>query len=52
MLRFYKPVADRLRPTDRMVAHTGYLVFARAMQFEASEADKVMEIDDASILQS
>lgn len=29
LLRFYKPVAERLRPTDRMVAHTGYLVFAR-----------------------
>ncbi len=29
MLRFYKPVPQRLRPTDRMVAHTGYLVFAR-----------------------
>lgn len=31
MLRFYKPVAPRLRPTDRMVAHTGYLTFARRM---------------------
>jgi tRNA (adenine57-N1/adenine58-N1)-methyltransferase len=29
MLRHYKPIAERLRPTDRMVAHTGYLVFAR-----------------------
>ena len=29
MLRFYKPVDDRFRPTDRMVAHTGYLIFAR-----------------------
>lgn len=29
LLRYYKAVADRLRPTDRMVAHTGYLVFAR-----------------------
>lgn len=29
MLRFYKPEPDRLRPTDRMVAHTGYLIFAR-----------------------
>ncbi len=29
MLRYYKPEPDRLRPTDRMVAHTGYLVFAR-----------------------
>ena len=31
ILRYYKPVADRLRPTDRMVAHTGYLIFARPM---------------------
>ena len=29
ILRYYKPVPERLRPTDRMVAHTGYLVFAR-----------------------
>lgn len=29
MLRYYKPEPDHLRPTDRMVAHTGYLVFAR-----------------------
>jgi tRNA (adenine57-N1/adenine58-N1)-methyltransferase len=29
LLRFYKPVAERLRPEDRMVAHTGYLIFAR-----------------------
>ena len=29
MLRYYKPVQERLRPTDRMVAHTGYLIFAR-----------------------
>ncbi|NPA12805.1 MAG: tRNA (adenine-N1)-methyltransferase [Aquificae bacterium] len=27
--RHYKPVPDRLRPEDRMVAHTGYLVFGR-----------------------
>ncbi len=27
--RFYKPNAERLRPADRMVAHTGYLIFAR-----------------------
>jgi tRNA (adenine57-N1/adenine58-N1)-methyltransferase len=31
LLRFYKPVYNRLRPTDRMVAHTGYLIFARAI---------------------
>lgn len=28
-LRYYKVVPQRLRPTDRMVAHTGYLIFAR-----------------------
>jgi len=29
LLRKYKPVPDRLRPEDRMVAHTGYLIFAK-----------------------
>ena len=32
LLRHYKTVGDRLRPTDRMVAHTGYLVFARSVE--------------------
>lgn len=31
LMRYYKPNADRLRPTDRMVAHTGFLIFARAV---------------------
>ena len=31
LLRHYKTVPARLRPEDRMVAHTGYLVFARPM---------------------
>lgn len=31
LLRFYKPTADRFRPIDRMVAHTGYLIFSRAV---------------------
>lgn len=29
MLRKYKTVSERVRPFDRMVAHTGYLIFAR-----------------------
>lgn len=29
LVRPWKPVADRLRPADRMIAHTGFLVFAR-----------------------
>ena len=32
MLRSYKLNASRLRPQDRMVGHTGYLIFARALQ--------------------
>jgi len=32
LLRRYKPVPDRLRPDDRMVAHTGFLVFARQQE--------------------
>jgi tRNA (adenine57-N1/adenine58-N1)-methyltransferase len=35
MLRYYKATPDRLRPTDRMVAHTGFLIFARAVLPEA-----------------
>jgi tRNA (adenine57-N1/adenine58-N1)-methyltransferase len=31
MLRFFKSDPEHFRPTDRMVAHTGYLVFARPM---------------------
>lgn len=33
--RRWKPLPDRLRPEDRMVAHTGFLIFAR--QQEKSE---------------
>ena len=29
LLRRYKPVPARLRPEDRMIAHTGFLLFAR-----------------------
>jgi tRNA (adenine57-N1/adenine58-N1)-methyltransferase len=28
-LRYFKPEPRRLRPTDRMVAHTGFLIFGR-----------------------
>jgi tRNA (adenine57-N1/adenine58-N1)-methyltransferase len=31
LLRGYKVVPARFRPDDRMVAHTGYLIFARAL---------------------
>jgi tRNA (adenine57-N1/adenine58-N1)-methyltransferase len=50
-LRYYKPVPERLRPTDRMVAHTGYLIFARPVletldaQEKASAAENAPEED-------
>ncbi len=38
MLRYYKPAATRLRPTDRMIAHTGYLIFARPVIYTKQPA--------------
>lgn len=29
LMRYFKPEPSRIRPTDRMVAHTGYLIFGR-----------------------
>jgi tRNA (adenine57-N1/adenine58-N1)-methyltransferase len=41
-LRYYKPEPDRLRPTDRMVAHTGFLIFGR--RIEPSEDPRAREL--------
>ena len=43
LVRPYKAVPDRLRPMDRMVAHTGYLIFARKVQREVSQAGYWMD---------
>jgi len=32
LLRYYKPEPSRLRPTDRKVAHTGFLIFGRRVE--------------------
>ncbi len=42
LLRYYQPEPSRLRPTDRMVAHTGFLVFAR--RIEPSEDPRGVEL--------
>ncbi len=44
-LRYYKPVPERLRPTDRMVAHTGYLIFARPVLETIGGKDEKISID-------
>jgi tRNA (adenine57-N1/adenine58-N1)-methyltransferase len=47
LLRYYKPDPGHLRPTDRMVAHTGYMVYGRRVEVldlkkneETSEEDE------------
>ncbi len=42
LMRYYKPEPSRLRPTDRMVAHTGYLTFAR--RIEPAEDERAQEL--------
>ena len=36
LIRGWKPLPDRLRPNDRMTAHTGFLVFCRQAQKSAT----------------
>jgi len=36
LLRYYRTEPERLRPTDRMVAHTGFLVFSRPVLLDQS----------------
>jgi tRNA (adenine57-N1/adenine58-N1)-methyltransferase len=43
LVRPYKAVPTRLRPMDRMVAHTGYLIFARKVSREVGEATYWMD---------
>ena len=40
MMRYYKTEPDRFRPTDRMVAHTGYLLFGRPVIIDHSAVDE------------
>lgn len=47
MLRYYKAVPERLRPTDRMVAHTGFLIFARLIQEGALLAEEDHTAEEA-----
>lgn len=38
-IRFYKTEPTRFRPADRMIAHTGYLIFARPVEIDRSAVD-------------
>jgi tRNA (adenine57-N1/adenine58-N1)-methyltransferase len=37
LLRYYKAEPERFRPVDRMIAHTGYLLFARPVIIEQED---------------
>ncbi len=37
LVRYYKAEPTRLRPTDRMVAHTGFLIFGRRIEMSDDE---------------
>ncbi|MGD8463154.1 MAG: tRNA (adenine-N1)-methyltransferase [Anaerolineae bacterium] len=39
LVRAYKAVPARLRPVDRMIAHTGYLIFARKVSRDVTQGD-------------
>ena len=43
LLRAYKPIPQRLRPADRMVGHTGYLIFARKIEIGEAVAPEESE---------
>jgi tRNA (adenine57-N1/adenine58-N1)-methyltransferase catalytic subunit len=45
LVRFYKPEPDRFRPVDRMIAHTGYLIFARPVLIDHTVAVDGQTID-------
>jgi tRNA (adenine57-N1/adenine58-N1)-methyltransferase len=39
LLRYYKAEPDHFRPTDRMIAHTGFLIFARPVLIEKKDEE-------------
>lgn len=42
LLRYYKVEPSRLRPADRMVAHTGFLIFARPVVVDEKRTNRVL----------
>lgn len=42
MLRYYKVEPSRLRPTDRMIAHTGFLIFARPVNVDEARINRAL----------
>lgn len=53
LLRYYRTDVNHVRPTDRMVAHTGFLVFARPVIFSDEDArrETLADLSDSALLQ-
>lgn len=50
LVRYYKTDWEHLRPVDRMIAHTGFLLFGRAVEHlgqEKTEDAELSELDEA-----
>ena len=50
LVRYYKAEPARLRPTDRMVAHTGFLIFGRRIEPSEDERGKELENEIGSAI--
>ncbi len=48
MLRSYKIVPARIRPDERMVGHTGYLIFARAITRDSADKAETPQTSEAN----
>lgn len=46
LLRGWKTTPSRVRPDDQMVGHTGFLVFARAVQRDVPEEEPPLSLED------
>lgn len=42
LLRYYKSEPSHLRPADRMIAHTGFLIFARPVDVDQARIDRAL----------
>ena len=41
-IRYYRTDPDRFRPVDRMVGHTGYLIFSRSLNYYGDEINETV----------
>jgi tRNA (adenine57-N1/adenine58-N1)-methyltransferase catalytic subunit len=51
LMRYYKPEPSKLRPTDRMVAHTGFLIFARRIEPALDERVRELLEEEGGIIE-